>query len=244
MKNCASSWIALSLLEIGVRLLVSVSLSINLSLEKFHLPKSLLLALAGEIGELTEIFQWKKESLSQKERIHLGEELSDVLIYSVRFCDTVGVDLSSLLIRLGTDREYVLTANNLVFSPSWSSLSFEELRIVLVKELEVFGTVNVIDRCRSLLFRVWRHMGDLSHAADAFPDCSVEEASEWKDSDRLVGVVQPLTHMLLCIHIIALLCDVSLPLALGDKVRKNHAKYPVELVKGKSNKYSEYSTTT
>ena len=53
----------------------------------------------GEVGELSEIFQWKGEvpkglpdwNVSEKE--HLGEELSDVLLYLVRLADIYDVDL-------------------------------------------------------------------------------------------------------------------------------------------------------
>ncbi|KAJ7553005.1 hypothetical protein O6H91_06G080500 [Diphasiastrum complanatum] len=67
--------------------------------EQFHSPRNLLLALVGEVGELSEIFQWKGEvprglpdwNVSEKE--HLGEELSDVLLYLVRLSHMCGVDL-------------------------------------------------------------------------------------------------------------------------------------------------------
>ena len=44
----------------------------------------------GEVGEVCEILQWKEKvspgapELSEEERVHLGEELSDVLIYLIR----------------------------------------------------------------------------------------------------------------------------------------------------------------
>ena len=44
----------------------------------------------GEVGEVCEILQWKGEvkpgvpELSEEEKVHLGEELSDVLIYLIR----------------------------------------------------------------------------------------------------------------------------------------------------------------
>ena len=44
----------------------------------------------GEVGEVCEIMQWKGEmqpgvpELTEEEKVHLGEELSDVLIYLVR----------------------------------------------------------------------------------------------------------------------------------------------------------------
>jgi len=68
---------------------------------QYHTPRNLLCALVGEVGELSEIFQWKGEvktgcpKFSLKEKVHLGEELSDVLLYLVRLADRCHVDLAS-----------------------------------------------------------------------------------------------------------------------------------------------------
>jgi dCTP diphosphatase len=65
----------------------------------FHDPKSLLLALVGEVGELSELLQWipaqGASELAQQEPLNhrLGEEMSDVLLYLVRLADVCGVDL-------------------------------------------------------------------------------------------------------------------------------------------------------
>ncbi|WP_310964911.1 nucleotide pyrophosphohydrolase [Nocardioides terrisoli] len=73
--------------------------------ERFHDPKSLALALVGEVGELTELLQWLPAgdvvALAEKEplRSRLGEELSDVLLYLVRLADVVGVDLGEAAMR-------------------------------------------------------------------------------------------------------------------------------------------------
>ncbi|XP_016470692.1 uncharacterized protein LOC107792941 [Nicotiana tabacum] len=73
--------------------------------EKFHSPRNLLLALVGEVGELSEIFQWKGEvpkglpDWNEKEKLHLGEELSDVLLYLVRLSDISGIDLGKAALR-------------------------------------------------------------------------------------------------------------------------------------------------
>ncbi|KAM0935806.1 putative dCTP diphosphatase [Dioscorea sansibarensis] len=54
--------------------------------DQFHSPRNLLLALVGEVGELSEIFQWKGEvpkglpGWDEKEKEHLGEELSDAVL--------------------------------------------------------------------------------------------------------------------------------------------------------------------
>ncbi|ESQ37069.1 hypothetical protein EUTSA_v10002718mg [Eutrema salsugineum] len=73
--------------------------------EKFHSPRNLLLAMVGEVGELSEIFQWKGEvarglpDWKEEEKVHLGEELSDVLLYLVRLSDACGVDLGKAALR-------------------------------------------------------------------------------------------------------------------------------------------------
>ncbi|OQR72587.1 hypothetical protein BIW11_10291, partial [Tropilaelaps mercedesae] len=67
---------------------------------QYHTPRNLMLALVGEIGELAEIFQWKGEisegvsELSVDEKKHLGEELSDVLLYLIRLAERCEVDLA------------------------------------------------------------------------------------------------------------------------------------------------------
>ncbi|KZV48546.1 dCTP pyrophosphatase 1 [Dorcoceras hygrometricum] len=67
--------------------------------EKYHSPRNLLLAMVGEVGELSEIFQWRGEvekglpNWEDSEKEHLGEELSDVLLYLIRLADICGIDL-------------------------------------------------------------------------------------------------------------------------------------------------------
>ncbi|XP_062225365.1 uncharacterized protein LOC133924026 [Phragmites australis] len=73
--------------------------------EQFHSPRNLLLAMVGEVGELSEIFQWKGEvpkglpGWEARETEHLGEELADVLLYLVRLSDMCGVDLGRAALR-------------------------------------------------------------------------------------------------------------------------------------------------
>lgn len=78
---------------------------------QFHDPKSLILALVGEVGELAELFQWLPAdgaaTLAQEEPLHTraGEELADVLLYLVRLADVCGVDLGAAAERKMTDSE-------------------------------------------------------------------------------------------------------------------------------------------
>ncbi|THU73126.1 hypothetical protein C4D60_Mb04t19510 [Musa balbisiana] len=72
---------------------------------QFHSPRNLLLAVVGEVGELAEIFMWRGEvakglpNWEESDKEHLGEELSDVLLYLIRLSDICGVDLGEAALK-------------------------------------------------------------------------------------------------------------------------------------------------
>lgn len=65
----------------------------------FHGPKNLVMALSGEVGELTELFQWLSPDESDAIIADLDsaeavrDELADVLYYLIRLADVLEVDL-------------------------------------------------------------------------------------------------------------------------------------------------------
>ena len=66
--------------------------------EQFHSPKNLSMALAVEVSELQEHFQWLTEEQSYLEgneitKEAVQEELADVFLYLVRLCDQLDVDI-------------------------------------------------------------------------------------------------------------------------------------------------------
>ncbi len=68
---------------------------------RFHDPKSLILALVGEVGELAELFQWlpapDARRLAEHEplKTRVGEEMADVMLYLVRLADVLNIDLAA-----------------------------------------------------------------------------------------------------------------------------------------------------
>jgi dCTP diphosphatase len=78
---------------------------------RFHDPKSVLLALVGEVGELAELFQWlpaeQAASLANSEplRTRAGEEMADVLLYLILLSDVLGIDLPAAAQAKLTDSE-------------------------------------------------------------------------------------------------------------------------------------------
>ncbi len=66
---------------------------------QFHDPKSLVLALTGEVGELAELFQWVPADQAvtrfaePDRKRRAGEEIADVLVYLLRLADVLGIDV-------------------------------------------------------------------------------------------------------------------------------------------------------
>lgn len=72
---------------------------------QFHNPKNLVMALSGEVGELTEIFQWLTADESAavtelpEQRRRVEEEMADVLLYLARLADVLQIDLLDAAVR-------------------------------------------------------------------------------------------------------------------------------------------------
>ena len=68
--------------------------------ERFHTPKNLSMAVAGEAGELVAEFQWLTAEQSMRTNISAEKlkdvelEIADVAIYLIRLADVLGIDIS------------------------------------------------------------------------------------------------------------------------------------------------------
>lgn len=67
--------------------------------DQFHNPKNLAMAVAGEAGELVEHFQWldfeQAQNLPQATRDEVALECADVLLFLLRLCDRLDIDLGA-----------------------------------------------------------------------------------------------------------------------------------------------------
>ena len=72
--------------------------------EKFHTPKNLALAIAGEAGELAAEFQWLTaeesalDSLTAEQLQAIKLEIADVQIYLLRLADVLNVDIPASVV--------------------------------------------------------------------------------------------------------------------------------------------------
>ena len=64
---------------------------------QYHCPKNLVMALAGEVGELIEHFQWLTEeqsrTLSPAEKASVEEVIGDITLCLLNLADQLGVDV-------------------------------------------------------------------------------------------------------------------------------------------------------
>lgn len=68
--------------------------------DPFHTPRSLILALTGEVGELAEIFQWLRDGeaeaiMASADAEHVRQEVADVFLYLMRLAMVLGIDLDA-----------------------------------------------------------------------------------------------------------------------------------------------------
>jgi len=77
--------------------------------DQFHNPKNLAMAVAGEAGELLEHFRWltldQAASLPPETRGEVALEAADVLLFLIRLCDKLDIDLAA-----AADRKLALNA--------------------------------------------------------------------------------------------------------------------------------------
>ena len=64
--------------------------------EQFHSPKNLAVGLSVEASELLEIFTWltdeESHGLDSDKRSQVKDEVGDILIYLLDFCETMNLD--------------------------------------------------------------------------------------------------------------------------------------------------------
>ncbi|MBF0483689.1 MAG: nucleotide pyrophosphohydrolase [Candidatus Omnitrophica bacterium] len=73
--------------------------------EKFHSPKNLSMSIAIEAAELMEHFQWldtvdqaKKLLKDKTKRVEIEDELADIAIYLLDFCNLYGIDFEKIIL--------------------------------------------------------------------------------------------------------------------------------------------------
>jgi dCTP diphosphatase len=209
--------------------------------EQFHTPRNISLALTGECGELSAIFQWKSDSESifqdeftAKELTHLGEEIADVFIYNLRLSDVVGIDLMKA-IRSVLDSSTTTDQNFRQALKTSTDLTFAETLVLINHSADVQTMHSSV---RDLLFHLNSCQGKISNifATNGSAKPTIDHWSEEDISELAIN----LSRISIILLQLASLASLDMANILKDKIAKNAAKYPAHLVKGSSKKYDAY----
>lgn len=65
--------------------------------DEFHQPRSLVLAMLAELGELADVLSWHRDgqSFTQAERRAVADELADIASYALHLADVLDLDLGA-----------------------------------------------------------------------------------------------------------------------------------------------------
>jgi dCTP diphosphatase len=174
-----------------------------------------------------------QDPFSEKDYIHIGEEIADVFIYTTRLCDVSNINLCNAVLQLIEPG-----GHNCSMARPWPILSFAVIEAALLAKTNQFRSQRHI----SLELQV--AVGDLCRIFAQYPESqSQPELLEWSNEDREKLTNQAATICILMICL-AQFCHLSIVQCITDKFFKNDAKYPVELSKGSSAKYTAYTGLT
>ena len=222
------------------------------SWSKFHEPRSLVLALAGEVGELSEIFQWKgnlpdglDSSFGSKDVIHVGEECSDVFIYSTRLCDVCNINLSKAVkfCLLHKERALEVAAENetefkCTETEMWSDINFKYIESEVATN---YPSLTSTRNPRDISLNINTHLGSLCNVFQNRQELDTLPGLPSWSRGELSTLAISVAHICILLSWLCSVCKLQLNSCVSDKFSKNDKKYPVHLVKGSSAKYTAYS---
>jgi len=221
----------------------------------------------GECGEVCEIFQWKgdldrsKDNLAldsddfdrvftEKELINIGEEIADVFIYSSRLSDVCDIDLANSIrfnnvINLYESSRTVNVTENYheLLRPGslqWDGLTLEELSYNVEKELGLLDSTKYFRSQRHIALCLQAQTGRMCELFSLRPEYLNDPGlPNWSTAD-VHKLATYLASICMMLAILARFNKLSLSQCISDKFCKNESKYPVDLVKGSSAKYTAY----
>jgi dCTP diphosphatase len=110
--------------------------------------------------------------------------------------------------------------------------------------VDATGAVAAFRSPRHIAFNLQANVGELCKLFSQYPekDCQTS-INSWSAEDRL-KFFDTLGNICLLLIILSKMCSLSIGKCLFDKFAKNDAKYPVNLSKGSSAKYTAYTATS
>lgn len=173
--------------------------------------------------------------LTGKELTHVGEEIADVFIYTTRLSDVCRIDLGNEIKILLQAESIILQPEEGYFGSKWSDISLKDLQLQSHSKLPTRSIRQFplsLQRASGLVCGIFLAKTE----EDSYPDLS-----HWKDSE-ILDLKRLLAKVILILADFASELNLDLSSCISDKFSKNSRKYPVNLVRGSSAKYSMYTT--
>jgi hypothetical protein len=192
-------------------------------------------------------------ALSPATIVHIGEEVADVLVYSVRLADLCSIDLAAAISAAAaktpegshdwvkvvdsaatkwTDR--ALDTHTSFSTASTTSSTTSSATATAVSKCDS-SDIDVL-RIRSMLFRIQSHLGTL---CSVFSQDGLHVLENFRLRDK-IQVARSLAQIVLSLSLVCESVGILLSSSVTDKIIKNRKKYPKDMVKGSSAKYTEY----
>ena len=241
-------------------------------------------ALIGEVGELSEIFQWrgsmddgmmeeKHEIFLKDKGVHIGEEIADCLIYTVRLSDLCKINLSKATQSLLNMNINANRKDDKVYNyqdSEWNHMTFQEIIDIIdntgnnsnngndenkkeKKEGESSSSSSSLPlplqsvmtkSPRSCILELNKYLGQVSSSFLNKSELDCGYGLPSWSSHEIETLAMSFSSVIVCLICVAKLCNLSIDKCLYDKMNKNNKKYPVEKCKGKSSKYTAYMKKT
>jgi dCTP diphosphatase len=185
---------------------------------------------------------------TEKELINIGEEIADVFIYSSRLSDVCDIDLANSIrfnniINLYESSRTVTENYHKLLRPGsleWDGLTLEELSYNVEKELGLLESTKYFRSQRHIALCLQAQTGRMCELFSLRPEYLNDPGlPNWSTADvhKLASYLASICMML---AILARFNKLSLSQCISDKFCKNESKYPVDLVRGSSAKYTAY----
>lgn len=179
--------------------------------------------------------------------VHIGEEVTDVILYTTRLADLCGINLSRAASLALEHPEH----DPVGLSDMGSALSCAEFQAW--DDVDIDGYQQAAKQCmghcrkivdnspRTLLYHIQAAVGKV---CSRFWRYTEEESAagldRWRPADKAV-IALALGRLVLSICVLCNEVGISLTQVVADKYAKNVAKYPKDLARGSSDKYTAYT---
>ena len=169
---------------------------------------------------------------------HIGEEIADVLVYTTRLADLCNIELSEAVVATvsqvpGSENSSTEMWESIVNSRTdqWSRRPLDSI----TEMRDNINPTNVV-HVRSILFQIQASLGVVCRVFSLDGNYDVKNIQL---NDKIQMAKSLATIVVLLSNLTGHL-ELSLSSCVTDKIIKNSRKYPKEIVKGSSAKYTTY----